>query len=48
MSLHIIVILSIGIGICVYGILYKVIEITSKKTVETYLHGEKSVRKSTS
>jgi len=45
MSLYAIIVLSIGIAICVYGIISKVIEITAKKTVETYLHRNDTMHK---
>jgi len=45
MSLYSIIVLSIGIAICVYGIISKVIEITARKTVETYMNKNNTMHK---
>lgn len=38
MPLYLMIISSIGIAICIYGIISKIIEITTEKTIEKYIH----------
>lgn len=45
MSLFGIIAFSIGVSICVFGIISKIIEITAKKTVEEYLNKKDSIHK---
>ena len=46
MSIYAIIVFSLGIAICVYGILSKVIEITAKKTIEIYINKNNTLHKS--
>ncbi len=46
MSIYAIIVFSIGVAICVYGILLKVIEMTAKKTIEIYINKSKTLHKS--
>ena len=43
MSIYAIIVLSIGVGICIYGIINKIIEITIKKTLEMYNREDHSI-----
>ncbi len=45
MSIYGIIIFSIGVAICIYGIISKVIEITAKKTIEEYIKKSDSIHK---
>ncbi len=38
MPLYVMILASIGIAVCVYGIISKIIESTADKAVEKYIH----------
>jgi hypothetical protein len=44
MGIYAMIVFSIGVGVCIYGIISKIIDMTAKKTIEAYIKNKSSHR----